>query len=247
MIRLVAKVPTVVDKAARRLGWDVRPQHALPTDFAPHEARIHERVRPYTMTTPERVQALVDAVDYVTRAEIAGAIVECGVWKGGSMMAVALRLLELGIRDRELWLYDTFAGMTPPTELDTRRDGASAVDLYALKNGKWSDATLDEVRANIAATEYPSERLRYVVGPVEETIEREAPAAIAILRLDTDWYESTRVELERLYPLLAPGGVLILDDYGHWGGARKAVDEYFGDRPVLLSRIDVSARMAVKR
>ena len=83
-------------------------------------------------------------------------------------------------------------------------------------------------------TGYPPERIHFVRGPVEETLPAGAPDEIALLRLDTDWYESTRHELEHLYPRLAAGGVLLVDDYGHWEGARKAVDEYFadhGDRP----------------
>jgi O-methyltransferase len=95
---------------------------------------------------------------------------------------------------------------------------------------------------------YPEEQIHFVEGPVEETVPGSAPAELALLRLDTDWYESTKHELEHLYPRLARGGVLILDDYGYWQGARRAVDEYLAglDSPLLLNRIDHTARIALK-
>ena len=92
------------------------------------------------------------------------------------------------------------------------------------------------------------ERIHFVEGKVEDTIPAHAPERIALLRLDTDWYESTRHELEHLYPRLSRGGVLIIDDYGHWQGARQAVDEYFGDaHAALLNRIDYTARASRSR
>ena len=95
---------------------------------------------------------------------------------------------------------------------------------------------------------YPPERVHYVQGKVEETLLGKRPRSIACLRLDTDWYESTRDELEHLFPLLVPGGVLILDDYGFWAGQKKAVDEYFAAHGItlLLQRIDANARLAIK-
>jgi predicted O-methyltransferase YrrM len=107
---------------------------------------------------------------------------------------------------------------------------------------------LADVQANLRSTGYPVERMRFVVGDVADTVPREAPERIAILRLDTDWYASTRHELEHLYPRLAVGGVLIVDDYGHWEGARLAVDEFLErtSAPILLNRIDYTGRIGVK-
>jgi hypothetical protein len=86
------------------------------------------------------------------------------------------------------------------------------------------------------------------VGKVEDTIPADIPEKIALLRLDTDWYESTKHELIHLFPRLQKGGVLIIDDYGFWKGARKAVDEYFAENniQILLNRIDDTGRMAIK-
>ena len=226
-------------------------RHAFPLDFDEADKELYRRVGPYTMTTPPRIYALVRAVEYVTRRGVPGALVECGVWRGGSMMAAALTLLRLGATDRDLYLYDTFAGMPPPSEADTTRTGESAAELLA--QGDESShiraiASLDDVRAAVLSVGYPEERVRFVEGLVEETLPATAPQQIALLRLDTDWYRSTKHELVHLYPRLAPGGVLILDDYGHWQGARRAVDEYLAENGVvlLLNRIDGTARIAVK-
>lgn len=214
---------------------------------------VLERVAPYTMTSVARRMALVDAVEYVVKAGVPGDFVECGVWRGGSMMAVALTLLRLGVTDRDLWLYDTFEGMPEPTEHDVGPDGHAAKAEFELRkvgsdSSDWCRSGIDEVRENLAGTGYPTDRIRLVKGKVEDTIPGEIPGRIACLRLDTDWYASTRQELLHLYPLLSSRGVLILDDYGHWKGARQAVDEYFSAEGItlLLSRVDYSGRMAIK-
>ena len=168
-------------------------------------------------------------------------------------MACALTLLRLGVRDRDLYLFDTFTGMPEPSSADVSSpyDGYSPQRRWRRLSSagrEWAGVPTAAVRANLESTGYPPERIHLVPGLVEETLPREAPAAIALLRLDTDWYASTRHELEQLYPLLEPGGVLIIDDYGHYEGARRAVDEYFerlGSRP-LLHRIDYTGRVAVK-
>jgi O-methyltransferase len=226
-------------------------QHAFPFDFDQADKELYRRVGPYTMTTPPRVYALVRAVEYVVARGVPGAIVECGVWRGGSMMAAALTLLRLDAADRELYLYDTFAGMPPPSDVDTTRSGERAEDLLAEGDEEshiWAIASLSDVRDAVLSTRYPEERIHFVEGLVENTLPATAPDHIALLRLDTDWYSSTRHELEQLYPRLAPGGVLILDDYGHWQGARQAVDEYLAANRIslLLNRVDGTARIAVK-
>ncbi|HEX5257684.1 MAG TPA: TylF/MycF/NovP-related O-methyltransferase [Sphingomicrobium sp.] len=212
--------------------------------------RIYHRVAPYTMTSPERIAAVCDAIRYVVDANIPGAYVECGVWRGGSSMAAALTLIEAGDRARELRLFDTFEGMTTPSAHDVRASDNSHAGRL-LKGSKksekiWCRASIDDVMANMASTGYPADKIVLCRGMVEETLPSQAPERIAVLRLDTDWYESTKHELETLYPRLSPGGVLIIDDYGYWAGARKAVDDYFAERPILLNRVDRTGRIAVK-
>jgi hypothetical protein len=206
------------------------------------------------MTSPERIDGLIRAVRYVVGHDVAGAFVECGVWRGGSIMAAALMVQALGRSDRDLYLFDTFEGMPEPGKPDRTREGDSAaVEFTKLRSAEsngsdWCRASLEEVRANLGSTKYPADRVHLVMGKVEETIPSSAPPRIAILRLDTDWYESTLHELEHLFPRLVSGGVLIIDDYGWWLGARRAVDEYFARsrERILLSRIDESGLIGVK-
>jgi O-methyltransferase len=203
------------------------------------------------MTSPERGYALHQAILHLVRHNIAGSIVEWGVWRGGSMMLAALTLIEASDTTRDLYLFDTFAGMVRPSSTDRRaEDEASAADLLEEADRSthlWAVASLEEVRAAMTATNYPLERVHFVQGRVEETVPKNAPEQIALLRLDTDWYESTKHELIHLTPRLVGGGILIIDDYGYWVGVRKAVDEYLEEcqRPILLNRIDNPGRIAV--
>jgi hypothetical protein len=251
-------VIALLRRIVRALGFDIRrypPRPlppALPPDLSAQEREVVSRVAPYTMTSVERQVALVQAVRHIVRAGVPGCLVECGVWRGGSSMAAALTLLQEGRGDRHLYLYDTFEGMTPPTDADRNADGALARDLLASDAspaGVRAIANLDDVRRNMASTGYPADHVHFVAGPVERTLPAEAPGEpIALLRLDTDWYESTKHELMHLFPRLVEGGILIIDDYGHWEGARRAVDEYLAALPrrYLLHRIDYTGRLGVK-
>jgi len=219
----------------------------LTPDLDPEARQTIRKVRPFTMTSAERVFSVIQAVRYVTTAGIAGAFVECGVWRGGSMMAAALTLQQLGRRDVDLHLFDTFEGMTAPTEKDVDIGGSSAAGRFS-STSKWCRASIEDVTVNLGSTGYDAARMHFIKGRVEETIPASSPDPISILRLDTDWYESTRHELIHLFPRLSRGGVLIIDDYGHWKGSRRAVDEYFEGLgvAVLLNRVDYTGRVGVK-
>jgi O-methyltransferase len=238
----------------RKFGYDlvrsspVDAFQAFP-DLSPAERRTIATAQPFTLTGVERLAALISAVNFVARNRIPGDIVECGVWRGGSMMAVALTLLELGDRSRSLYLYDTYEGMPPPTDRDRSADGETAqsqLDRTPVGTEVWARGELDEVRANLLSTGYPADKIHFIKGKVEDTIPGTIPGHLALLRLDTDWYESTRHELTHLFPRLDRRGLLIIDDYGHWQGARKAVDEYFQGQPVYLHRIDYTARLLAR-
>lgn len=249
-------IKLLVKKIARSLGLEIsrhRTEEGSYPDVTLSFVEIYKKVRPYTMTSPERIFSLCEAVKYVQDKNIQGDIVECGVWKGGSMMAIAETLIGAGDTSRDLYLFDTFEGMPPPTENDVDIAGGSAESLLANSSKEtaesvWCHATLDVVREVLGSTAYPREKIHYIKGMVEQTIPGSAPDKIALLRLDTDWYESTKHEMEYLFPRLAKGGVLIIDDYGHWRGARKAIDEYIekNDVKILLNRIDYTGRIAVK-
>jgi hypothetical protein len=202
--------------------------------------------------------ATIDAVAYVLRRDIPGALVECGVWKGGSVLAMIRALQSKGIADRDIYLFDTFEGMTRPTERDTSPYDAPALQIWTsderertpLWNWMFSPDVfnIDTVRSLILGTGYPENHIHFVKGRVEDTLPEAAPPSIALLRLDTDWYDSTWHELVHLYSRVSDGGVLIIDDYGHWDGCRAAVDQYFQEvaAPIFLSRIDYTGRVGVK-
>jgi len=221
-------------------------------EMARRHARIDRQVRSFTMTSTERVAALCQSIAFIEAHGVGGAVVECGVWRGGSMMAAALALLHLESTTRQLYLFDTFNGMPEPGPIDRDRDGRPASDWLRDKTaaGEMVRAYCDlqTVRQAMLRTRYPWKKIIFVPGRVEEVLPAEAPGKIALLRLDTDWYESTYHELEHLWPRLALGGVLIIDDYGHWQGARRAVDEYFARHRITarLHRIDYTGRLVVK-
>jgi hypothetical protein len=246
-----------IKKCLRYFGYDIVPYSretavaSLPPDLTEEEKEILSAVAPFTMTSIERIVCLIRATKYIVENRIEGDFVECGVWRGGSMMVVAHTLRRMGDTTRKLYLYDTFAGMSQPTEKDIRFDGITAHELIdeVYKDARaWCYADKVDVTKNLLSTGYPEHNLLLIEGKVEETIPQTLPTQICLLRLDTDWYESTRHELTHLYPKLVKNGVLIIDDYGHWQGARQATDEYFNNYAVkpFLQRVSYDCRVIVK-
>lgn len=222
-----------------------------------HEQQIVDSVRNFTMVSTERLLAIMDAVKYVVDRKVPGALLECGVWRGGSVLTMIKTLQHLGVSDRDVYLYDTFEGMTQPSDADTSPFEQSALETWkdtpdGTRPWDWAFDSevygLDFVKHVIAESGYPPERVHFVQGPVEETIPGTLPEATALARLDTDWYESTLHELIHFYPTMPSGAVLIIDDFGHWEGARRAVEEFFDQHaaPMLLTRTDYTGRMGVK-
>ena len=246
-----------IRRQINKLGYDIiktKESANWPLDFEETHINIIQKAKPYTMTSPERLFGLIEAVKYINKYKIEGSIVECGVWKGGSMLSIAETLSLLKEFSRELFLYDTFEGMPPPASNDRNYDDQKAENLLALNNDKdknyfWAYSTLDEVKKTMSISNYPQSLIHYIKGKVEDTVPSTIPDEIALLRLDTDWYESTKHELTFLYPRLKKGGVLIIDDYGYWKGARKAVDEYISENniQILLDRLDYTGRIAIKQ
>ncbi|QQO17512.1 class I SAM-dependent methyltransferase [Bradyrhizobium diazoefficiens] len=238
-------------KVLDQFGLDIARQD---TPFLEPEFRSHAAAcAPYTMVSRERLYAHFQAIRYVSEHGVSGDIVECGVWRGGVSMLGALTLLSHADASRRIWLYDTFAGMAKPgAEDQSPWDGNNAVRLWSKhKNdgrNDWCYAPLSEVRKNMLSTGYPEDRITFVQGDVVETLGQHVPDKIAVLRLDTDWYASTKAELEILFPRLVKGGVLLIDDYGAWSGCKKAVDEYLSENkiPLMLHRTDYTGRSAIK-
>jgi O-methyltransferase len=218
----------------------------VPPDIEDDAVDVIASVTDYTMLSSESLYALWLATRHVVRSEIEGAIVECGVWRGGAMMAVARSLLQIGATDRELFLYDTYEGQPEPSQFDVRADGKTGAELLDAYTAELLKVGPETVRANVQGTGYPGDRIHIVVGKVEDTIPESAPERIALLHLDTDWYESTLHEMRNLLPRVTPGGVLLIDDYAQFEGARRAVEEYLEEsgRSLFLTRVDQTARIA---
>lgn len=251
------EVKRLIRRSLNHLGFDLvrKPFEGKdPVEMSETHERIWRSCRDYTMCGRNRTFSLIASVEYLIRNNIPGDFVECGVWRGGSCKAMALTLRSLGVTDRNIWLFDTFAGMTAPTSVDRKNDGELAArkfneSLRPDRSGnEWCYASLPDVEGVVGDSDYPWERFRFIKGDVAETLRTVEIGRIALLRLDTDWYESTRIELETLYPRLSTGGICIIDDYGVWQGSRLAVDEYFQHQQVrpLLTRVDPAARLIVK-
>lgn len=253
MKNLIRRIFRKFDMDIIKLDKNVNTEIKFSPDIDLEAREIINQVQNYTMTSVERLFSLINATRYISKNNILGDFVECGVWKGGSMMATAYSLKNMGELDRNLYLFDTFEGMTPPSNNDITYSNLEAAKLLAESSKEdsssiWCYSPLDEVKINITSTGYNPEKIHLIKGKVEETIPQCIPEKIALLRLDTDWYESTRHELEHLFPRLVHGGVIIIDDYGHWKGCQQATDEYFqkNNIPILMNRIDYTGRIAIK-
>lgn len=208
----------------------------------------------YTMTTVPRLVNTLKSCKYVVENDISGDFVECGVWRGGNGI-LAKKLFERMGSDKKVWMFDTFEGMTAPTQFDVVASNKSLAEVKYKKTKKdthseWAYASLEDVKRNCESSAVNLSSIKFVKGDVCKTLAKKSnlPKEISILRLDTDWYESTKAELESLYPILSKRGVLIVDDYGYWEGSRKAVDEYFEKRQYkpLFNVVDYTGRSAIK-
>ena len=253
IMKIIYKIKKKISKClGKNIGSDKKGS-SINGDFTKFETGVFDRVKDFTMTSPERIVSLIRAIEYINVNNIEGDIVECGVWKGGSIGACLLTLLKLNKIDTKIWLYDTFEGMNKPTEFDLDINGRLASDRMKNEDVEtswlWAKAEVDVVKENVGSYGYPNEKINFIKGIVEETLlSNKIPDKISLLRLDTDWYASTKIELEVLYPRLVSGGVLIIDDYGHWGGCRKAVDDFFESMEFkpFFSRIDYTGRIIIK-
>ena len=206
-----------------------------------------EIVKPFTMSSTERITELFKSLEYIRSNDIKGDFVECGVWKGGNVLGMAEYISHYNMTDRKIWLYDTFEGMTTPDDFDVDLNNVKASEILSEVS---CISGLDEVKKNLSISSIPEKNLKYIVGDVCETLNfnENIPKNISILRLDTDWYKSTKKELDILYPLLSKNGVLIVDDYGHWMGARKAVEEYIQENRIEspIQKIDYTGIKIIK-
>tara|TARA_B100000579_G_C22762538_1_gene819706 strand:- start:79 stop:834 length:756 start_codon:yes stop_codon:yes gene_type:complete len=224
----------------------------LPPEISDEEKKIIELSDGYSMTGTIRMWSFLQSIKHVINNKIDGDIVECGVWKGGNLI-LAQKYLDLRGIKKNIYGFDTFSGMTEPEKIDVDYRNISASDMYLLHKKKdknqnaWAFCSLDDVKKNLNET-VKKNNIILVEGRVEKTLleKKNLPNKISVLRLDTDWYSSTKVELENLYPRLVSGGFLIIDDYGHFKGCKKAVDEYFKNDVPFLHHVDYTCRLIIK-
>ena len=197
------------------------------------EKRITKIVLPYTLVGPERVHNLFVLAQRVEEEKIPGDVVECGVCNGGSA-AILARFATRSRLNRTIWLLDSFQGM-PET---TCEDGDAAKTHIGKEVG--DPARVSKVLRDVCAN---MSRVRILPGWFQDTFPSVSASQIALLNIDADWYESVKLCLETFYDRVVPGGFISFDDYGHWPGCRKAVDEFFQARelPYKLHEVDYTA------
>lgn len=207
-----------------------------PSEFS----RLYRQVSGITMCSNARLRGLHRAVKHVVSAQVHGDIVECGTARGGSAALMGLTLKQLGVSDRTLWVFDTFEGLPVPTADDPDFEYASLFAGSCV--GSLEDVSASFQRLGIL------DQARFVKGLFQETLPTAAVDQIAVLHIDGDWYDSVKTCLEHLYDRVADGGVIQIDDYGAWKGARRAVDEFFDRRsvPLRLRRLDYTGRQLIK-
>jgi O-methyltransferase len=224
------------------------------------EAEAYEnilKILSHTMVGYERLITLYQQAVFCEHNDIAGSFVECGTWKGGAVGLMALANLKHGSKRRELHLFDSFEGVPEP---DAAVDGQSALE-DARQVGGGTGGKLVPIPLSVGTLEankelleqtigYDASRLRYHKGWFQDTLPAQADTVgnIAILRLDCDWYASTKICLDYLYDKVLPGGFVIIDDYGNYEGCRKAVDEFLQARgnKAYLNHIDATGRYLIK-
>ena len=252
----MCKLSKVIKRVANLVGYDLKRKPKrdayIPVEFSKIEREVFHYIfdNKLTLVSPQRLIATILASKYVLSNKIDGDFVECGVWRGGNALAAKM-IFEAYDCEKKVYLFDTFSGMTEPTNSDLRiRDGVSAKEKI-----KWVNevcyASLSDVKKNFEKARVDMNNVKFVVGDVSEAllVDKNLPKNISVLRLDTDWYESTLLEMKKLYPLLSTKGVLLIDDYGYWDEARKAIEHFFQnsdyERP-YMQLTDQEGRSAIK-
>lgn len=223
----------------------------LPVEANDFERALINSCSRLSMTGPIRMWSVLQSLNHIKQNSIDGSCVECGVWRGGNLALMSKYSENLELKQPIIG-FDTFEGIPQADEVDKDflNNSANEIMRNSVKDEKIPNihcyASLEQVKNNL--NKLGINNVRLIKGAVEDTLKviENIPKRISLLRLDTDWYESTKVELEVLYPRLQSGGILIIDDYGHYQGARKAVDEYFKGKKLWLHYIDYTCRLIIK-
>tara|TARA_B110000503_G_scaffold122058_1_gene186256 strand:- start:1803 stop:2561 length:759 start_codon:yes stop_codon:yes gene_type:complete len=246
-------IKNIIIKLSSYFGYSLINENQKIIELTPDEKKLINLVKSYTMTPQIRIYSLIKALKHINQKKILGDYVECGVWKGGNIILFK-KIMELSNDySRKIFAYDTFEGMTEPDEndFDISKNLNAKFLMNKDKNKKtniWGVCSLENVKDNIQTNAKNIDNIKFIKGPVEQTlaVQINLPEKISLLRLDTDWYSSTKKELEILYKKVSPGGIIIIDDYGHWGGSKKAVDEFFSNKYVWMHYIDYACRLIIK-
>lgn len=243
----------LINKTLNQLGYSIINNNQKIVELSEKDKNLINLISNYSMTPKIRIYNLLQALRYLKNKKILGDYVECGVWKGGNILLLKKFLETEDMYQRNIYAYDTFEGMTSPDENDFEisNNNFATKLLEKDKNKKtnvWGICSLEEVKKNISINVKNLENIKFIKGPVENTLNenKNIPEKISLLRLDTDWYQSTKKELEVLYEKVESGGVIIIDDYGHWGGSKKAVDEFFSNKFVWMHYVDYACRLIIK-
>ena len=245
----------------KKIGYDLSKIEKYNLDknlpeLSSFEKKLLHDVSGLTMTGPDRIFALMKSIEFIQKNNVKGDFVECGVWRGGNLI-IFQKFIDKYKLKKKIYAYDTFKGMSEPETVDKTFDEKKAKQLLnnlmkkkinKKDNILFAYSSKKDVIQNFK-TKTRSNNLKCIEGKVEDTlkIKKNLPKKIAILRLDTDWYRSTKIELEKLYPIVQKNGIIIIDDYGYWKGARKAVDEFFKKKNVVIFKIDFTGRMIIKK
>lgn len=194
--------------------------------------------------------SIIQSIKYIKNNKIEGDFVESGIFEGNSVILFGLLLEKYNLK-KKIYAYDTFDGMVKPSEFDqylNKNIKYTPLDRYKKDGNKWMNASLEIVKTNILKYLNEIDHIKFIKGDVRETltIEKNLPEKISLLRLDTDFYESTKKELEVLYPKLVKGGILIVDDYGFFSGSKKAVDEFLENKNIFFFPVDDYIRICLK-
>jgi hypothetical protein len=251
----------LIKKIIKLFGYEIisnndwlRKNENYIAEISKNESAILNNIKDYTMTSIPSQWSLIQSINHVIRNNVEGSFVECGIFRGGNIILMS-KLLEKHKVEKNIFAYDTFEGMPLPGEDDLDLRGNSSIDKFLeLKNyekegSQWCYCNIQDVKSNIKKFNINYlKNINFIKGKVEETLldVKNLPKKISLLRLDTDFYSSTKIELNILFPLLEKNGILIVDDYGHFMGAKKAVDEFFYEKKAWFHRVDYSTRLLIK-
>lgn len=243
----------LINKTFNQFGYSIINNNQKIVELSEKDKNLINLISNYSMTPKIRIFNLLQALRYLKNKKIPGDYVECGVWKGGNILLLKKFLETEDLHQRNIYAYDTFEGMTKPDENDfeiSNNDFATKLlkKDKSKKTNVWGICSLEEVKKNISKHVKNLNNINFIKGPVENTLNenKNTPEKISLLRLDTDWYQSTKKELEVLYEKVESGGIIIIDDYGHWGGSKKAVDEFFSNKFVWMHYVDYACRLIIK-